>query len=71
MSMEIRISINTGSSKLKVLFFRENVCFRVKNTVFTNSETKIRKKIQTFTERLIYGLESSIQNLRAIYPQIT
>ena len=38
------------------------------------SETNIRIRIQNFTESLlyhVYGLESSIQNFNAIYPQIT
>ena len=35
------------------------------------SKTNIRKKIQYFTERLLYGLESRIQHFRAIYLHIT
>ena len=66
--MEMRNYINTYSSMLKFSFllwkfkFLGETCF-----FFTISENKI-KKIQNFTEMLIYRLESSIQNFRAIYP---
>ena len=43
-SSEIRNSSNTCSSRLKVLFFSENLYFWVKNAFFTVSESKIRKK---------------------------
>ena len=60
----MRYFTNTCSSMLKFSFFCENLSFWVKNAFFTISENKICK------ERLFYGLESSIPNFRAIYPQI-
>ena len=71
LSMEMLNSFNTCSSRLKFLFFCDNLCFWVKNAFFTISENNIRKKIQNFTERLFYGLESCIRNFRPIYQQIT
>ena len=44
MSMEMLNSFNTCSSRLKFLFFCENVCFWVKNAFSAISESNIRKK---------------------------
>ena len=69
--MEMLNSFNTCSSRLKFLFFVKIYVFGWKMRFFTISESNIRKKIQNFTERLLYGLESRIQNFREIYQQIT
>ena len=70
MSMEMLNSFNTSSSRLKFLFFVKIYDFGWKMR-FLQSLKVIFVKIQTFAKRLLYGLESCIQNFRAIYQQIT
>ena len=64
--MEIRNSINTCSSTLKLLILGANLC--LDENVFKRSLKLLF--VTHCTDRLLNGLESSIQNLRPIYPQI-
>ena len=69
-SVEIRNSNNTCSSRLKKLFFVKIYVYGRKMRFLQSMKVKFVKKIQNFTQRLFYWLKRSIQNFRAIYPQI-
>ena len=55
----------------KILDFCKNVCFWVKNAFFLQPPKLMFVKNPKFTERLLHGIESCIQNFKEIYRQIT
>ena len=68
-STEIRNSNNTCFFRLKK-YFCENLCFWVEDAFLQSLKIKFVKKPK-FYSKAIHLVRSSIQNFRAIYPQIT